>query len=152
MKFRGFVTTIVSIAVLGAGFAVAVPAASAKPAKAPVFWIDLAGTAKQHPGLVFFSANSGSQVRKIKWTGWGKNRTVGHGTYKVTSPPPPGEKNPKGPAKIVAWKPIKCVPEFGNRKGKSVLVYRHARMLRPVPEGGRKWVDISDYTGRLTCK
>jgi hypothetical protein len=25
-------------------------------------------------------------------------------------------------------------------------------MLRPVPEGSRKWVDISGYTGWPSCK
>jgi hypothetical protein len=153
MDFRGTALKVMMlIGAVAACLALTAPATSAKSAKPPVFWIDLSGTAQQHPSLIFFSANSGSQVHNIKWTGWGKNRTVGHGKYRVTSPPPPGEKNPAGPAKIVVWKPIKCVPEFGNRKGKTVHVYRHARMLRPVSGGGRKWVDISAYTGHLTCK
>ncbi|MBN8869485.1 MAG: hypothetical protein J0H66_06350 [Solirubrobacterales bacterium] len=153
MNFRGIaVKAGVLIAALVASLTLAAPVTSAKQSKPPVFWIDLSGTAEQHPGMVIFTANAGPQVYKLKWTGWGKNKTVGHGTYRVTSPPPPDGKNPKGPAKIVAWKPVKCVPEFGNRKGKTIRVYRHAKMLRPVPEGGRKWVDISGYTGRPTCK
>lgn len=146
----GKVTLVV--AALFASFVFAVPATSARSSKPPVVWIDLSGTAKQHPGFVFFSANAGSQVHSIKWTGWGKGKAVGKGMYRVTSPPPPGEQNPKGPARIVVWKPVKCVPDFGNREGKTVRVYRYAKMLRPVPEGGRKWVDISDYTGRPICR
>jgi hypothetical protein len=151
MKSRGFVAAAIMIAAIVAGFAFSVPATSARASKPPVVWIDLAGGAKEHPGFIYFTANSGSQVRKVKWKGWGRKRAVGRGTYRVTSPPPPGG-NPKGPARIVAWKPFNCVPEFGNREGRTVRVYRHAKMLRPVSGGGRKWVDISDFTGRLTCR
>jgi hypothetical protein len=153
MDLRGTAVKVgVLVAALVGSLALAVPATSAKQSKAPVFWVDLSGTATKHPGMVIFTANAGPQVYKLKWTGWGKNKTVGRGIYRVTSPPPPGGKNPEGPARIVAWKPAKCVPEFGNRKGKTIRVYRHAKMLRPVPEGGRKWVDISAYTGWPSCK
>ncbi|MCB0871443.1 MAG: hypothetical protein KDB52_11475 [Solirubrobacterales bacterium] len=153
MNFKGNASRVlIVLAGIAACFALAAPATSAKASKPPVFWLDLSGTASQHPSLVFFTANSGPQVHKIKWTGWGKNRTVGRGTYRLTSPPPPGGKNPEGPARIVAWKPISCVPEFGNRKGRMIHVYRKAKMLRPVDGGGRKWVDISSYTGWVVCK
>ncbi|MCB0861908.1 MAG: hypothetical protein KDB66_01700 [Solirubrobacterales bacterium] len=140
------------IGALVACLALSAPATSAKTSKAPIFWIDLMGTASKHPRHIFFSANAGSQVNKIKWNGWGKNRSVGRGHYFVTSPPPPGRKNPEGPARIVVWKPFKCVPAFGNRKGKVTWMYSHARMLRPVPSGGRKWVDISAYAGEGACR
>ncbi len=146
------VRAMMVLAAIAACFAVCAPATSAKASKPPVFWIDLAGTAQQHPRMVFFTANSGPQVQNIKWTGWGKNRSVGRGTYLRTSPPPPGGKNPRGPARIVVWKPVSCVPEFGTREGKKIRVYRKAKMLRPVEGGGRKWVDISGYTGWVVCK
>lgn len=146
------VTWMVTVLALAAGFGVLATSTSARAAKVPVMWVDLSGTAQQHPRFIFFTANSGSQVHSIKWTGWGKGRTIGRGTYRITSPPPPGGKNPHGPARIVAWKPISCVPEFGNRKNRKIRVYRHAKMLRPVPEGDRKWVNISAWTGYLTCK
>lgn len=153
MNIRRISTRLAAVLVaLAAAFVIASPATSARSAHPAIFWIDLSGTAQQHPDFIFFQANSGSQVEKIKWNGWGKNRTVGRGHYYVSSPPPPGEKNPAGPARIVAWKPVLCVPEFGNRKGKMVLVYRHAKLLRPVRGGGRKWTDISAFTGYLTCK
>lgn len=153
MNFReSAVKLVMVLGAIAACFALTAPATSAGASKPPVVWIDLAGTARQHPGFVYFSANSGSQVHSIKWNGWGKGKAVGKGKYRVTSPPPPGRKNPRGPARIVAFKPVSCVPEFGNRRGRTVRVYRHARMLRPVPEGGRKWVDISDYTGWNVCR
>lgn len=148
-SFRGFIL-VLAASVLG--LVMTTPVAAAKRPAPAVQWIDLSGTAKQHPRFIYFTANSGSQVHSIKWTGWGKGRTIGRGTYRITSPPPPGGKNPHGPARIVAWKPISCVPEFGNRKDRKISVYRHAKMLRPVPEGGRKWVNISAWTGYLSCK
>ena len=152
MTLKGTAVKVAAMAAtIVAGLLLAAPATSAKQSRTPIFWIDLSGTAEKHPGMVFFTANSGPQVRGIAWTGWGKNRSVGRGTYLRTSPPPPGGKNPKGPARIVVWKPMKCVPEFGNREGKTVWIYRHAKLLRPVDEGGRKWTDISAYTGRATC-
>lgn len=153
MKFRE--TAIKALVLIGAVatcLAFAVPATSARSSKPPVFWIDLSGTAQQHPDFVFFSANAGSQVNHLKWTGWGKNRAVGRGHYYVTSPPIPGEKNPEGAARIVVWKPVKCVPDFGNREGKTIHIYKHARMLRPVSGGGRKWIDISAFAGAATCR
>ena len=81
-----------------------------------------------------------------------RQRRPGIGDLGVEAPPPPGEENPTGPARVVVWKPISCVPDFGNREGKRIRIYRHARMLRPVREGGRKWVDISAFTGYLTCR
>lgn len=150
MNLKTLGTRIVG-ALIALGFVLVLAAPAASAAK-PVHWIDLMGTASQKPEGVFFTANSGPQVRKVKWNGWGKRRTVGRGTYLITSPPPPGQENPRGPARIVAWKPVLCTPEFGNRKGKLIRVYRKARMLRPVAEGGRKWVDISAYTGWGTCR
>jgi hypothetical protein len=153
MNLRGTAVKVgLLAATLVASLALAVPTTSAKQSKTPVYWVDMYGGAKQHPGMVIFTANSGPQVYNLKWTGWGKNKTVGRGIYRVTSPPPPGEKNPKGPARIVAWTPVKCVPELGNRKGKTIRIYRHAKMLRPVADGGRRWVDISGYTGWPSCK
>ncbi len=153
MRIRAMAGKMAIVLAMLAGLAVlATPATSARSSKPPVQWIDLSGTATKKPRYIFFSANAGSQVNSIKWTGWGKSRAVGRGNYLVTSPPPPGEENPAGPARIVVWKPIFCVPEFGSKKGKRIRVYRHARMLRPVSEGGRKWVDISAFTGYLTCR
>ncbi len=153
MKFRGNAAKFVALigAVLTC-LVLAAPSTSARSSKPPVFWIDLMGTARQHPGAIFFTANSGSRVLHLKWTGWGKNRTVGRGRYSVSGASIPGHPYPKGPARIVAWKPMRCVPEFGNREGKTILVYRHARLNRPGDNGGRKWVDISAYTGRSVCK
>ncbi len=149
---RIFLRLAIAIAAVVVASGMASAATSARQSKPPVFWIDLSGTALQHPDFVFFTANAGPHVESVSWNGWGRSRTVGRGIYKVTSPPPPGEKNPEGPARIVAWKPVTCVPDFGSRQGRTVRIYRHAKLLRPVREGGRKWTDISAYTGYLTCR
>lgn len=143
------VLTAVAIAFGGSTTAVASASAGMQP---QVRWIDLFGVARVQPRAIFFTANSGSQVVRIKWSGWGRAKAVGRGHYRITSPPPPGTKNPSGPARIVAFKPRACVPSFGSHHGRQIRVYRRAKMLRPVPSGGRKWVDISAYTGADICR
>lgn len=128
--------------------------ADAKPAKhKPVFWIDLSGTASQHPRHVYFTANAGGYMKGVTWTDWGKKKTVGTGTFK-TSAPCGGELPacPEGAATMVLRKPVRCTPEFGNKKGKTVLVYRHARLTYPDGEGGTLHADITDRAGWASCK
>lgn len=153
MSLKGIATkaSVIAIAV-AACFALAAPATSAKASKPPVVWIDAAGTAEKAPDFVYFTANAGPQVNSLKWNGWGRYKAVGKGIYHDTSPSYPGKPNLEGPARIVVWKPIKCVPEFGNREGRTVRVYRHARMLRSDGKGGRKWVNLAGYTGIGACR
>lgn len=153
MNFRGFAVKAATIfgAVL-ACFAFTAAATSAQSSKPPVFWIDMAGTAKKHPDFVYFTANAGGQVHSIKWTGWGTKRAVGKGIYHDSSPSFPGKVDREGPARIVAWKPVKCVPAFGNRKGKTIRVYSKAVLRQKNGKGKHRWVNIDGYTGIGACK
>jgi len=137
-----------------AAVVVALPglAGASGPRHVPVFWVDLAGTAKQHPDVVYFTADAGGQVSHVKWRHWGRARTVGRGTFLNTAPTPPGQDVAKGPAKMIAWKPILCVPDFGSKKGKVIRVYRHVRLLYPDGKGGRRWGDVSARAGYLACR
>lgn len=153
MKLQGpAVKASVLIGALLACLAFSAPATSAKASKPPVFWIDLMGTARQHPDFVYFTANAGGQVHSIKWTGWGKNLATGRGIYHDSSPSYPGKPNREGPAKIITWKPVKCVPEFGNLKGKTIRVYSKALLRRKSGKGGQQWVNIDEYTGTPVCR
>jgi len=150
----GVATSAASLPTTAAATTTASTTAAAKPAKHKrVFWIDLAGAASQHPRYVYFTANSGGYVKNVTWTKWGKKRTVGKGTFGTTAPcggemPP----CPDGPAKMVLRKPVRCTPEFGEKKGKTVRVYRHARITYPDGEGGTLRANISDRAGWATCK
>ncbi len=146
--FFGAVGTLAAVVVC---LMFAGPATSAS-SSGKVFWVDLAGTARQHPDFIYFTANAGGQVHSIKWTGWGSRRAVGKGIYHDSSPNFPGKPNREGAAKIIAWKPVRCVPDFGNRKGKSIFVYRHAVLRQKNGRGGHRWVNIAAYTGFLTCR
>ena len=118
-----------------------------------VYWIDLGGTASQHPDYVFFTASSGGYMEDVTWTNWGKHRTVGRGTFGTTSPcGESGPPCPDGPARIVMRKPVRCTPEFGTKKGKKVRVYRHATITYPDGEGGTIRTDITDRAGWLSCE
>ncbi len=118
----------------------------------PVYWIDLAGTAAQHPSHVYFTADAGGYMKHVKWRHWGHHKTVGHGTFDTSAPCNPGQACPSGPATIVMRKPVKCTPEFGSKKGKTVRVYRHARLTYPDGEGGTLHADITDRSGWASCK
>jgi len=141
-----------AIAVIAA-FAL-VPSADASSAKGkPVYWIDLSGTASQHPDYVYFTASSGGYMKDVEWKHWGARRTVGHGTFGTTAPcGQPGLPCPDGPATITMRKPVKCTPEFGTKEGKTVRVYRHAKIAYPDGEGGTLHADITDRAGWATCK
>lgn len=148
----------VLVGVLTAIAAVALqPTAGASPAAAkpssPVYWINLAGTASQHPDSVYFTASAGGYMEDITWKSWGKHRTVGRGTF-GTSAPCGGDMPacPEGPAKIVMKKPVKCTPKFGSKKGKRVRVYRHATLTYPDGAGGTTTTDITDRAGWASCK
>ena len=153
MSFKGIATraTVIGIAI-AACFALAAPGTSAKQSKPPLVWIDMYGQTEKHPDFVFFTANSGGQVHSLKWSGWGKRKAVGRGIYRDTSASYPGKPDLEGPARIVVWKPIKCVLAFGDSQGKTFRIYRHARMLRSDSRGGRKWINLDGYTGLGACK
>lgn len=151
-KPRNSFRTVAALAVtVFAAFALTAASSPATGTK-KVFWVDLAGTAKQHPRFVYFTANSGGQVNSVKWKHWGRRKTVGKGFYKDTSPNFPGKLNLNGPAKLVAWKPIKCIPEFGTRQGKEILVYRHVKLNYSNGKGGRAVGSVSFAAGLLACK
>ena len=42
---------------------------------------NLTYTPKIKPSRVFLSASSGPYLKKIKWSGWGTNKTVGRGRF-----------------------------------------------------------------------
>ena len=130
-------------------FAVAVaPSLAAKTEK--VFWIDLGGTASQHPDRVFFTANSGGYLEDISWDGWAGETAVGTGTFGTTAPC--NGPCPDGPGTLTLRKPVKCTPEFGSKKGKKIRVYKRGELVYPDGEGGTITADVSDRTGYLVCK
>lgn len=137
--------------ILFAALAISV-AASPAAVKKNVFWIDLGGTASKHPNGVFFTANSGGHVKNVKWKNWGGAKAVGRGWFFDTSPSYPGKPNQNGPAKLVAWKPVKCTPEFGTKQDKEVRVYRHVKLNLSNGKGGREVADVGYAAGFLTCK
>jgi len=116
-----------------------------------VHWLDLNGSSSQAPKRVFFTANSGGFVKKIKWKRWGRNRTVGRGTFGTTAPCN-GRPCPKGPARLVLRKPVRCTPAFGNKQGKKIRVYRRGTLYYPKWNGKRLVANISDRTGWGACR
>lgn len=129
------------------------PSADATAAhRKPVYWIDLAGTASQHPDYVYFTASSGGYMEDITWHHWGARKTVGKGTFGTTAPCNPGQPCPSGPATITMRKPVRCTPEFGTKEGRTVRVYRHVRLDYPDGEGGTAHADITDRAGWASCQ
>lgn len=153
---RGLLALAVAAALVPSAAASAdTSAAQAKP----VYWIDIGGTASQHPDYVYFTANSGGYMEDVTWTGWGSQRTVARGTFGTTAPcdsdgngPEGGPPCPDGPAKMVLRKPVRCTPEFGSKEGRTVRVYRHATIWYPDGEGGTIRTNISDRAGWATCE
>lgn len=127
--------------------------AGASPARPkPVYWIDLFGYAAQHPRRVFFTADSGGYMKRIRWTHWGWRKTVAHGIFGSSAPCNPGQDCTPAPATMWLRRPVRCTPEFGPLEGKKVLVYRHARIAYPDFQGGTAHADISDRAGWQVCK
>ena len=75
--------------------------------------------------FVFFSANAAPGQSPPR-TGWSKNCAVGSGHYDVTSPPIPVKRTRKARRGSSSGL-VKCVPDFGNREGKTIHIYRKAR-------------------------
>ena len=140
---------IVVILMAGLAFGAATGPAAKNPR---IYWIDLSGQAERKPDFVYFTANSGGQVKNIKWKGWGRNRAVGRGYHRDTSPKYPGKLNQNGRARLVASKPVRCSPDFGNKRGRKVYVYRRVKLIYPNGKGGRTRADVSDRAGRATCR
>ncbi|MBK5234005.1 MAG: hypothetical protein JJE13_13635, partial [Thermoleophilia bacterium] len=46
-----------------------------------VVYFDPAYQQSVKPGRIFLSANAGPYLKKLKWTGWGTNKTVGRGRF-----------------------------------------------------------------------
>lgn len=118
----------------------------------PVYWVDLMGSPSQHPRRVYFTANSGPYVKRITWTHWGRQRTVGHGIFGSTAPCIPGDDCTPGPATMWLRDPVRCTLAFGEHAGRTIRVYRHARIVYPDFEGGRAHANISDRAGWGACK
>lgn len=116
-----------------------------------VYWINLGGTASRAPGRVFFTANAGGFVKNLKWNGWGTRKTVGRGWFGTTWPcdAKPCFKGSK--ARLIMRKPVICHPQFGNKRGKSVRVYRHT-ILHYREDGKRKRANVTGTSGWQTCK
>lgn len=145
--FRAVTGIAVACAAMLAFSAAVSPAATFKN----VYWIDLYYTAEKHPDFVYFTANSGGQVRHVKWKNWGGRKAVGRGRFVDTSAHYPGKPNQNGPAKLIASKPIKCTPTDGKKKGKTIRVYRKVILRHPDGKGGRHVDNVSHTAGYVTC-
>lgn len=157
MKSRLLVALTATLAVVAALLATVATGSSAdagasRPRHQPVYWIDLGGTASQHPDYVFFTANSGGYMKDVTWRHWGAHKTVGRGTFGTTAPCNPDQDCTPAPARITMTKPVRCTPEFGSKKGRTIRVYRHATIVYPDFQGGTARADISDRAGWATCK
>jgi len=115
-----------------------------------VYWLDVSGTSSMSPHRVFFQANAGPYVKKMNWKGWGSRKAVGRGAYR-TSAPCNGEPCPKGPARLVLRKPVRCTPAFGNKEGKSIRVYRRGTLYYPDSDGSRKVANVDGIAGWGAC-
>jgi hypothetical protein len=116
-----------------------------------VYWLSLSGTSSVAPDYVFFTANSGGFVKNVRWKHWGTKKTVGRGTFGTTAPCN-GRPCPKGPARLVLRKPVKCTPAFGDKQGKRIRVYRRGTLYYPNWNGKRLVANISDRTGWGACR
>ena len=132
------------VALLLTGLLIAAGPSSA--AKDKVYYLDYNGQAQKHPENVFFTANSGPRVLDINWRKWGKKRTVGNGTYYSNCNCPVEQE---GPAKLILRKPVKCKPDFGTFKGKTIKVYRRGKMITTI-DGETKTTRIA--TGYDVCR
>jgi hypothetical protein len=127
-----------------------VPAtATAAPKK--VFWVDLFFQLEQKPDFIAFTANSGPRMQNIRWKNWGGSKAVGRGYYRDTQPNPIAAKR-KGPARMIARKPIRCTIKFGEQTGRKVWVYRYVKLIHPNGNGGMRGVDVSAYGGYQACR
>jgi len=151
-SFPKSVSSLIALVVALSAVLAITTAASPAAGTKKVYWIDLAGTAKQHPDFVYFVADAGGQVHSIHWKNWGAERSVGKGVYHDTSAHYPGKPNQEGRGKLIATKPVKCTPEFGSKKGKDIYVYRHVKLIYPNGKGGRMTANVSATAGYLTCK
>jgi len=140
---------LVAIALL-AGLSLGAPASQAKK-PANVYWLNLSGSSSVAPDYVFFTANSGGFVEKLRWKHWGARKTVGRGTFGTTAPCN-GRPCPAGPARLVLRKPVLCTPAFGNKQGKKIRVYRFGTLYYPNWDGRRLKANISDRTGWGACR
>jgi len=116
-----------------------------------VYWLDLSGSSSRAPGRVFFTANSGGFVKNLNWKRWGTRKTVGRGTFGTTAPCN-GRPCPRGPARLVLRKPVRCTPAFGDKQGKRIRVYRRGTLYYPKWNGKRLVANISDRTGWGACE
>jgi hypothetical protein len=126
------------------------PAASNADTKR-VFWVDIFYQLEYKPRGVYFTANSGGRMNKIRWQNWGGRKAVGRGYFYDTQPNPIAEKR-KGPARMIARKPIRCTIEFGEQAGRQIWVYRFIKLIYPNGNGGMRGADVSDRGGYQACR
>ncbi len=151
MKYRSVSRSILAAAVvLVASLGLSVAASPAAKQK-DVYWLSLSGGSSIAPDYVFFTANSGGFVKNLKWKHWGARKTVGRGTFGTTAPCN-GRPCPKGPARLVLRKPVRCTPATGDKQGKRILVYRKGFLHYPKWNGKRLVANVSDRTGWGVCR
>jgi len=154
MKPSKTVRTIAALMIaIVAAFALSTSASPAAKHKGrdTVYWLDLSGTSSIAPHRVFFTANAGGYLKKIKWKHWGSRKTVGRGIFGSTGTCGPTFCKNTGPGRLVLRKPVKCHPAFGNKKGKKIRVYRRATLHYPDLNNGKRRVS-SVEAGWGACK
>lgn len=154
MKSRLNLRTLTVLALTAfAAFALSVQAspASHHKVKGTVYWLNLAGGSSVAPKRVYYTANSGGYMKKIRWKHWGARKTVGRGRFGTTAPCN-GPCHP-GPARMVLRKPVTCHPAFGDKEGKKIKVYRKGTLYYPDPyTGKRRATSLTYRTGWGACK
>lgn len=115
LSFRKFLSVFfVSFLALVAVGSFATPA-TAKNEFRKTALFNLTYEPKVKPNRVFLSANAGPYLKKIKWSGWGTNKTVGRGRF-ISDCSSCGIKENK-PMKLTLYK-IRPCPKYG------VMAYR----------------------------
>lgn len=109
-----------------------VPAQAVAPTRKVVYF-DLFENQKVAPKRIYFSANSGTYVRKLAWKDWGAARTVAHGQYVSTcaSCDPPRYRK----ATITFSRLAFCAT-------RNVWYYQRGVLVRPPSEGQTRRVEI----------
>lgn len=98
-----------------------------------VVYLDYNYQAFVKPGKIFLQANSGPYLRRLKWSGWGTNRTVGRGQYVYDCASCiPHEKKP---VRITFRKLINC------KFAPGIQIYRYGliHVIDPTKKRTKRW-------------
>jgi len=97
-------TSFVALVAISSLFAFGATAGADAPKKVVYFDYNYQESVK--PGSIYLTANSGPYLKKLKWTGWGTNKSIGRGRF-ISDCASCGEYENK-PVTVYFRKLIKC--------------------------------------------